>query len=71
MSMNEIITFCVDCKEIMTPDSDKHCKADKSIVEGYKGGMHWNRSFYVNEIPEEFSWLRNHIKVKTEQKKLF
>ena len=35
------VIFCVDCEQIITPESSKRCPSITSKVEGYKGGMHW------------------------------
>jgi hypothetical protein len=73
--MTQLIMFCIDCKKILDENSDNHCEAITSEVEGYKGGLHWYQAFYADEIPEDpkYDFVREYAKkhAKSVQQSLF
>jgi len=62
--MTKLIMACVDCHQLLDEHSTKRCVAP-TIVEGYKGGMHWPICFKANEIPDEYAWMRKFAQVQT------
>ncbi len=46
----KLLIFCPDCGQ--ENEFTKTCPIQTSLVEGYKGNMHWYQAKYVSEVKQ-------------------